>query len=190
MSKAYIEDKHFQGDNFSEKRLETGEYENCQFSNCSFLNSDLSGIIFSDCTFSDCDMSMAKLNGTAFREVVFRNCKMLGLRFDACNTFSLSFGFDACLLNFASFFKLSLRGTRFNNCKLEDVEWIETDLSQAVFKQCDFRNAIFEKTILQGADLRSSFNFSIDPENNLVSKAKFSLTNVVGLLDKYKLVIE
>lgn len=190
MSKAYFEDKHFQGDNFGEKRFETGEYENCQFSNCSFLNSDLSGAVFSACNFTDCDMSMSTLTGTAFREVVFKNCKMMGLRFDDCNPFALSFEFDTCLLNFSSFYKLNLRGTRFKDCKLEEVEWIETDLSQAVFKHCDFRNAVFERTNLEGADLRSAFNFSIDPENNLIGKAKFSLANIAGLLDKYKLAIE
>ena len=115
---------------------------------------------------------------------------MLGLRFDDCNTFALALEFDACVLNFSSFYKLNLRDTVFKDCKLEEVEWIGTDLSQAVFRQCDFRNAIFENTILENADLRTAFNFSIDPETNRISKAKFSLTNIAGLLDKHKLVIE
>jgi hypothetical protein len=45
--------------------------------------------------------------------------------------------------------------------------------------------ATFENTIIEKVDFRTSYNYSIDLEINKVKKAKFSLTGVVGLLDKY-----
>jgi hypothetical protein len=49
---------------------------------------------------------------------------------------------------------------------------------------------IFNKSILEKADLRSSFNYSFDPEQNRITKARFSRMGVIGLLDKYRIEIE
>jgi hypothetical protein len=38
--------------------------------------------------------------------------------------------------------------------------------------------------------MRTSFNYSINPELNRIKKAKFSMPAVVGLLDKYDIEIE
>ncbi len=189
MRKEIIEDKTYKGENYTEKTLPIAEYENCIFSNCVFLNTDLSEIIFVECIFEDCDMSMAILKGTAFRDVAFKGCKLLGLHFDDCNPFLLSFNFDSCTLNFSSFFKLKLKNIQFKDCKLEEVDFVETDLSNAVFTNCDLNKAVFDNTKLEGADFRTAINFAIDPEINSVKKAKFSALNIAGLLIKYNITI-
>jgi hypothetical protein len=43
---------------------------------------------------------------------------------------------------------------------------------------------------LERTDFRTSYNYSIDPEINRISKAKFSINGVVGLLGKYNIEIE
>lgn len=83
-----------------------------------------------------------------------------------------------------------MKATRFINCNLKEADFTETDLTGSLLIDCDLLGAIFEKTILEKADLRTSFNFSIDPELNRIKKAKFSLTTVRGLLDKYNIDIE
>ncbi len=190
MNNSYIENHNFQNQTFTHESLPLTEYETCSFTNCIFLNADLSGIIFSECSFVDCDLSMARLKGTAFRDVKFKKCKLLGLRFDDCNPFSLSFDFEGCILHFASFYKLKIPRTVFKNCKLEDVEFVEADLSNAIFSHCDMSRAIFDQTNLEGADFLTAVHFSIDPENNRIQKAKFSTQNIAGLLERYKIVIE
>ncbi|WP_435357676.1 pentapeptide repeat-containing protein [Emticicia sp. SJ17W-69] len=82
-----------------------------------------------------------------------------------------------------------MKATKFKNCKLHEADFNETDLTAAIFENCDLAGAIFEKTILEKADFRTAFNFSIDPELNRIKKAKFSLTSIKGLLDKYNLEI-
>jgi len=69
------------------------------------------------------------------------------------------------------------------------VDLTECDLASAVFDHCDLAGATFENTILEKADLRTSFNYSIDPERNRVKKAKFSLQGLPGLLNKYDIEI-
>jgi len=85
--------------------LEAGEYENCTFKGCDFSNQDFSWYKFVECEFIECNLSMVKLYESTLREVDFKGCKLLGLRFDACNQIGLSVGFDDCQLNNASFFK-------------------------------------------------------------------------------------
>ena len=92
MINTQIQDKTFNRNN----TLTIGEYENCIFNNCDFSESDLSEFKFIDCTFNSCNFSLTKIHKTAIRDVKFKDCKMLGLRFDICNEFGLSFSFDSC----------------------------------------------------------------------------------------------
>lgn len=43
--------------------------------------------------------------------------------------------------------------------------------------------------LIQKADLRTSYNFSINPEQNQINGAKFSLETLPGLLHKYDIEI-
>ena len=70
------------------------------------------------------------------------------------------------------------------------VEFTEADLSEAIFTDCDLENAFFNNTNLEKADFSTSYNFTINPEENKIQKAKFSKENLAGLLCQYKLVIK
>jgi uncharacterized protein YjbI with pentapeptide repeats len=133
---------------------------------------------------------LAKISNTALRTVRFKSCKLLGLHFEDCNQFLLSLGFENCVLNLSSFYQIALKNTLFKNCCLHEVDFTETDLSSSKVINCDLAGAIFENTNLHKVDFRTSFNFSINPEVNNIQKAKFSLTEIVGLLDKYNIEIE
>ncbi|HZB12656.1 MAG TPA: pentapeptide repeat-containing protein, partial [Chryseolinea sp.] len=80
--------------------------------------------------------------------------------------------------------------TVFKNSQLQETDFTECDVTGALFDNCDLTNATFAFTILEKADLRTSYNYSIDPEKNRVKKARFSLQGVTGLLDKYDIEIE
>lgn len=190
MSQDYFEDETYQSVNFTETAFPKAEYEHCSFMNCIFSSTNLSGFSFTDCVFDHCDLSMTALRNSSFRDVQFKHCKLLGVRFDECNSFLLSFSFEDCLLNFASFYKLKLKNIQFINCKMEETEFAEADLSNAAFINCDLQKAVFDRTNLEQADLRSSYNFSINPATNNINKAKFSLQNITGLLDAYNISID
>lgn len=183
-------DEVFEKRETKEEPLEKGEYENCVFKHCDFSNADLAEIAFVECQFTDCNLSLAGLAKTAFRDVAFKDCKMLGLHFWNCNDFGIAFSFERCLLNHSSFYRMKLKGTAFSNTQLRDVDFTECDLTSAVFDECDLANATFERTIIEKADFRTAFNYSIDPESNKVKKARFSTAGLAGLLDKYDINIE
>jgi len=52
-----------------------------------------------------------------------------------------------------------------------------------------YDKAHFERSILKKVDFRTAYYFNIDPENNYLQGAKFSLENVSGLLTKYQVDI-
>ncbi len=94
------------------------------------------------------------------------------------------------MINQASFYQLKLRKTMFRNCQLQETDFTESDFSEARFDQCDLAGATFDRSILEKADFRTAYNYSIHPETNRIKKAKFSLPAVTGLLSRYNIVID
>ncbi|MCY1723118.1 pentapeptide repeat-containing protein [Prolixibacteraceae bacterium Z1-6] len=190
MSNKYITDQSFQNIDFSERGNEKTDYENCTFSACIFSNTNLGEFCFEDCEFENCDFSNTKILNTAFKNVQFKACKLIGLQFDECNPFLLELKFNHCILNYSSFYQRKLKATKFNKCTLHEVDFTEADLNKANFTECDFSGAMFGRTNLRQANFKSSYNFSIDPEQNQIAGAKFSLDGLPGLLQKYKIVVD
>ncbi len=187
---AYFTDDNFESIDFTDQSLPNGEYENCHFSNCIFNGCDLSEIAFSNSDFENCDLSNAQLKGTAFRDARFSHCKLLGLSFEICNPFLLAISFTNCLLDYSSFNQLSIKNTCFVGCQLQEVDFTEADLSGANFKEANLYKTIFENTQLQDADFRTAVHFSIDPSRNAVKGARFSKENLMGLVDKFQIIVE
>ena len=190
MQKEIIENKEFNKVDFTAKKLPSIEFENCSFLNCKMSDLDLSGYTFLDCEFQGCDLSNSKLKGTSFKDVKFHDCKLLGLLFNNCSELLLSFTFVNCQMNLTSFHLLKIKGIEFIECNLTEADFSDADLTKVKFNNCDLSRAIFNYSNLEGADFRTSYNFSIDPELNKMKKAKFSLNNATGLLDKYNIIIE
>jgi fluoroquinolone resistance protein len=190
MNEAYVLDQTYTQLNFAESPLQIGEYENCTFQNCNFEYVDFSQFKFTNCEFTDSNLSMTKLIGTAFRDVFFKDCKMFGMHFDDCNEFGMSFRFEGCALNNSVFYKTSIKRTLFKNCKLIEADFAESDLSNSVFSNCDFNGAVFERTNLEKTDLRTSINYTINPESNRLKKTKFSLSEIHGLLRRFDIEID
>ena len=73
---------------------------------------------------------------------------------------------------------------------MKEVDFTESDLTEALFDGCDLNGAIFQRTNLEKANLETASNFNIDPENNRIKKAKFSADGLYGLLHKYDIDIK
>jgi len=189
MNSKYIDNKVFEQIDIRIKGMDVGEYDTCRFINCDFSEYDLSGFSFTDCEFSGCNLSLVKLNGTSIRDVKFIGCKMLGLHFDQCNDFGLSFSIKSCSMDHSVFYKKKIKQTIFTNSRLKEVDFSECDLSGSTFDNCDLLGSVFDNTNIEKVDFRSSYNYSIDPEINKMKRAKFSLQGVKGLLNKYNIEI-
>jgi fluoroquinolone resistance protein len=165
-------------------------FEDCQFINCDLSYANLSHFTFINCVMDTCNLSLIKITDTGFQSVDFKDCKITGVNFGDSSNFSLEVSFTKCVLDYTVWHKKKLKGTLFDECSFEEADFSETDLTNSVLQKCNLNRAIFNRTILKGADLRTAYNFNIDPENNTITKAKFSADALSGLLIKYNLVIE
>ena len=186
----YIDSEDFSGIDFTKKTLQKGEYDNCSFSNCDFEKQDISNINFIECNFNDCNLSNCRVKNVMFQETTFQNCKMIGVNFSECNPFLISFTFNNCILNYASFYQFKLKNTNFTNCKLQEVDFVEADLTNSKFKNCNLEKTIMENTVLEKVDFSTAYNFAINPEINNLKNAQFSKNNLEGLLTKYQIKIK
>lgn len=185
-----FEDIIFENKNSTIELFQKGEYENCTFKKCNFSECDLNAFKFIGCIFENCDLSLANIHKVVFRDVKFKDCKMVGLKFDTTDSFSISISIDNCILTYASFYKLKLKNMVFLNSKLNEVDFTEADLTSSVFDNCDLTNAIFSTTNLEKADFTTSFNYSIDIDSNKIKKSKHAKNQLGSLLEKYHLIIE
>ena len=185
-----VSEKEFSSWDFNAKGIRVKLYEDCVFKNCNFENANLSDLEFQDCIFQDCNLSNVKLANTAFKEVDFIACKMMGLIFHDCNPFLLSFGFNKCQLNYSSFYKLNISATIFMYCELQEVDFTACNLSKSKFEESNLLGSVFDASDLKEADFRTAYNFIINPNNNKIQKAKFSINGLPGLLNQYPIEIE
>lgn len=163
--------------------------ENTHFVCCDFAGADLSGLHLEDCILEDCRLSGACINGLCLNGVHFVRCALSGVNFYEAYKMVMSVSFDGCVLDFCSFHGLALKKTIFKNCSLRSAVFTQADLTEALFEQCDLSRAVFHQTRLDKADLSSSYNFVIDPDDNSLKKTRFSALNLAGLLEKYDLDI-
>jgi uncharacterized protein YjbI with pentapeptide repeats len=190
MTDNYFDSEEYSKIDFRKSKIIKGEYDNCTFINCNFEGIHASNIQFVACEFVECNFSNTIVKDTAFKEVQFINCKMIGVKFNECDSFLLQFYFKECQLNFSSFYQLKVSNTQFVDCNLQEVDFTETVIMSSVFDNCDLGSAIFENTNLEKSDFKTAFNFNINPEKNRLKGAKFSKENLYGLLSDYKIIIE
>lgn len=188
-TETYHQNKTFSAINYAEKELVGREFDKCNFKQVNFSNCKIQNCIFSDCVLEDCNLSLAQFPRTGFSSVKFKNCKLLGVDFNPVRDFSFSVSFDNCILDYASFSKKKLRNTLFKKCRILEANFEESDLTGSIFVDCDLNRASFSNTILIEVDFTSAYNFSIDPDKNQMKKAKFSVSGLQGLMEKYNLIV-
>lgn len=167
-----------------------GTYEECRFLGCGFTGAEFSGLTFRNCRFERCDFTLTGMKNAALQQVLFRQCKLQGVQFGECRTFLLEISFEECMMRFSTFLGLNLKETVFRKCDLQEADFTEADLTGAFFDNCDLLKVLFHHTNLEKADLRTAFNYSINPDTNRLRKARFSFPGVTGLLDAYGIEIE
>jgi uncharacterized protein YjbI with pentapeptide repeats len=70
-----------------------------------------------------------------------------------------------------------------------DVDFREVDLFQADFAGTDLSESLFSNTNLTEADLSRARNYRIDPGQNVLTQAKFSLPEAMSLLYSLDIVL-
>jgi uncharacterized protein YjbI with pentapeptide repeats len=166
------------------------QFEYCKFVGCDLSGANLSNILFIECAFEDCNLSMANVSGTGLQNIRFKHCKLSGVNFSKSQDFLMEMRFYDCILDNAIFYQKKNKKAVFKDCSMIETDLTEADLTDCKFDNCNLQRAFFDRTILKNADLSTSYNFIIDPDNNDIKKAKFSVHGLPGLLAKYGIEIK
>lgn len=186
----YYTDFKFQQPDLISSQLKKGTYDGCSFEEIDFSNQFLDGYTFLDCIFRGCNLSNSNVGGSQFSDSRFLDCKLLGLKMENKGMLNSGLTFINCHMDFASARSSILRGTSFEGCSLRDADFSDCDLSGASFITCDLNRALFFHSNLEGVNFTTSLNISLDPDQNRLKKARFSLQSLPGLLQKYGIEID
>lgn len=186
----YFLDKECHNQNYREDELNFKEFECCTFTKCDFSKCNFIDITFIDCIFNNCNFENAQVNHVALRTVRFMNCNISNVNFAMCNKLIFEVFFNGCKLDFSKFYTLKLKGTLFTNCSMIAVDFMATDLTEAIFDYCDLYRAEFDKALTNKTNFKTSFNYTIDPTKTKIKKAIFSNEGVKGLLFRHDLIIK
>jgi uncharacterized protein YjbI with pentapeptide repeats len=77
---------------------------------------------------------------------------------------------------------MNLQEISFGASELKECDFFQANLAGADFSNCNLAGAIFENCDLKSADFRQALNYQIDPAQNQVAKARFSMPEVLSLL--------
>ena len=192
----------FQEDNFAEEfrdldlstaAIVSKEFEECIFVNCDFSDAQLRHCIFEDCRFLKCNLSVMKVDGCRFSGVVFEESKLSGI--DWTKAIYSDILLDApltflnCIVDYSSFYGLSLQSLVMRECKAHDVDFRESDLTGADLRESDLTDSLFRNTNLSGADLTLAENYRIDINVNRIKGARFSRYEALSLLDGLEITL-
>ncbi|AWH85777.1 hypothetical protein HYN59_11940 [Flavobacterium album] len=189
MTENYIVGREINGTVYQPEEIMYKDFERCNFTDCDFADCNFTGVGFIDCTFTDCSFNEAKINYVAFRGALFTRCDFKNVNFSMVDPLLFDIEFRDCTLDYAKFYTLKIKGTTFTDCSLIAVDFMNTDLTEVQFDNCNLHKSVFIDAIANKADFTTSYNFSIDPERNKLKKARFSQAGLKGLLEKYEIVV-
>jgi len=195
----FTDGQQYDGETFRKRALPDREWSgidwtDCVFDRCIFTGGRFAHCAFAGCRFTGCDLSLIQPRHTTFQDTQFTDCKLVGVdwtltRGRAEVKFPLGVGFTRCILDYATFFGLSLAGVTLADCIARETDFREANLTGANLRGTDCTSALFHHTLLTRADLTGAHDYTIDPAANTITGAKFSLPDALALLAGFDIVI-
>ena len=193
-SHVYHLDETISGVDLAGTTIIAGEFHDCIFLNCSFAETVFESCRFVDCLFRGCDLSLAQVPYSSFASARFEQSRVQGVNWTKAKWEANWLGkppvFVDSTINHSTFIGLQLKGIVIKDCSSADVDFREADLTGADFSGSDLSKSLFGKTNLTKANLGSARNYHIDPRQNTLTKAKFSLPEAISLLYSMDIVLE
>ena len=185
--------------NFSDLALEKAEFdhkifENCTFNKSNFNEAKFTACKFVDCEFISCNLSSIQIKSSSFSETVFDESKLIGINWTQAKwpyiKLNSPINFYRCNISHSSFYELDLKEIIIEECKAHDVDFREGNFSNGSFMLTDLQGSLFMHTKLYASTFTSAINYHINPNENDIRKGKFSIPEVMNLLDCFQIQIE
>lgn len=166
---------------YNDKNLDSIYFDDCTFIKCDFTKAEFYNCKFTECTFISCDLSLSVLKNCTFNDVTFDNSRLIGLSWSSCEE-PFDVIFDSSNLSQNSFHRLDLRKMKFIDSLIKDTGFEDCNLENALFDNCDLEQTVFSNNNLKKANFETSKNYLIDPKQNDLQNALFSLPEALSFL--------
>jgi fluoroquinolone resistance protein len=189
---------HYSDEAFDDLNVDRGEFVDNEFYECTFSRCRLTESVFRrckliNCVFRQCDLSLIQVPASTFSSVRFEESKLVGVNWMKADWPKTILGspiaFHACAISHSTFMGLILRGIPIQECVAAEVDFREADLTKADFAGTDLAGCLFDRTNLSEADLSRARNYRIDPGQNVLRGARFSLPEAMSLLYSMDIVL-
>jgi uncharacterized protein YjbI with pentapeptide repeats len=145
--------------------------------------------VFEDCIFEDCDLSNAVLTECAFQGCSFTGCRLVGIDWRVVSPLTFEVSFEACALSYGVFAGMNLTNLKCADSDCVEVDFTEADLRKSAFPGTKLGGAIFAQTRLEHADLSQAIDDAVDPIQNRVRGARFSMEAAIRLAERFGIQI-
>lgn len=166
---------------YNDKKIDSKYFDDCIFIKCDFSSTVFSNCKFTSCSFIDCDLSLALLKSCVYNDVSFVKSKLIGISWSNCEE-PFNVNFKSCNLSSNSFHLLDLRKMNFIDSLINDTGFEECNLENALFDNCDLSLSSFINNNLKKSNFETSRNYLIDPKQNDIENAQFSLPEALSFL--------
>jgi fluoroquinolone resistance protein len=184
--------RRFEKATLSAKQISNAEFGETTFLRCDFAEAVFETCRFMDCVFDGCDLNLVQFPGSVFANVAFNRTRLMGVDWTRAEWPRLGAGrrisFSECTISHSTFIGLTLPELQLLQCTATNVDFREADLKGASFSGTDLADSLFLNTDLTRADFSTAHNYRIDPAQNKISSARFSLPEALALL--YSMDIE
>ncbi len=174
--------------------IKSSFFELCKFVDCDFSESEFVGCKFTDCEFKSSNLKLAKFSGSRLRDVLFKHCVIVGVNWTSLQWPSVALSaplvFESCDVSYSVFNSLQLPEMVMRSCKAHDVDFSECDLTGADFFETDLLDSRFNQSRLNECDFRGALNYSINPLENSIKGASFSMPDVLSLLSPFNIKVD
>jgi fluoroquinolone resistance protein len=192
-SETHYADQAFKDVRLEQSEIVSSEFHDCVFSRSSFVESVFRRCRFVECLFTDCDLSLVQVPESRFTSTRWENCRVVGVNWAEAEWpktgLGNPIGFFKSAISHSTFIGLALTGIEIKYCVAADVDFREADLSHADFGGTDLSQSLFAHTDLSEADLSRARNYHIDPSQNVLRQARFSLPEAMSLLHSMDIVL-
>lgn len=169
---------------------EKNVFENCRFEKCTFDGAEWARCHFYQCVFQDCRVLNVQPGGSKFQGVSFVRCKVAGFNFGRLETALL---FDVtirdCKILSCTFPRLDLTKSKFSSNEMDDCLFDDSDLRGLDFSGTSFGETHFRHCNLEKANFTEATNFIINPLENKIKGAIFSVGSALELLNVFGIVL-
>lgn len=194
MNAGYYEEELLENKTFSSEILQDIEFVECSFVNCDFSHAQLDRVSFTNCDFKKCHFDSPQFSYCELRDGVFFHCSFIGIQWEELKPSgrlaTILTKMENCTLKYNNFVNIPLDKvsftestiieTMFADCSLKSSSFQKANLSNTEFFQCDLRKSNFQQAV----------SYTIDVKTCQLKDAKFSMPEVLNLLDTFQIKID